>query len=148
MNKTYSIKPKDINRQWYLLDASEVTLGRLSTKAAKLLLGKDKPQYSHHIDCGDYVIIINANKLKITGNKLKTKGYYRHSQHPGGLHSRTLDEQIVKDPTEVIAHSVKGMLPPNKLASARMKRLKIYSGSEHSHMPQQPTVISLKKGNS
>ncbi len=145
MTRTYSIKPADIERKWYLIDASENTLGRISTQAARLLIGKDKAQFSNHIDCGDYVVIINASGLKVTGNKLLDKKYYRHSGHPGGLHSITLNEQMSKDATKVIYHSVRGMLPVNKLTDLRLKRLKIYSGSEHQHTAQQPVTITVAK---
>ncbi len=145
MNKTYSIKPSDIKRVWYVIDASSDTLGRVSTEIAKLLLGKGKPQYSTHIDCGDYVIVVNASRLKVTGNKIDEKMYHRHSGYPGGLHSRTLGEQMKLDPTKVISKAVKGMLPANKLQAERLNRLKIYSGSEHNHAPQQPIEVKLGK---
>lgn len=145
MNKTYSIKPADIKRVWYSIDASSDSLGKVAAEAAKLLLGKGKPQYSAHIDCGDYVIVTNASSLKVTGKKLEQKRYYSHSGYPGGLHTRTLSEQIERDPTKVILTAVKGMLPNNKLLSERLKRLKIYSGSEHSHAPQQPVEHKLGK---
>lgn len=147
MRKTYSIKPADITRVWYLIDASTDSLGKVAAKAASLLLGKGKPQFSAHIDCGDYVIITNAAELKVTGKKLEQKRYYRHSGYPGGLHTRTLSEQIERDPTKVIQTAVSGMLPNNKLLSERLKRLKIYSGSEHSHAPQQPIELKLNKEN-
>jgi large subunit ribosomal protein L13 len=142
--KTYSAKPSDITKKWYILDASEITLGRLSTKAADLLIGKSKPTYTAHIDGGDYVIVINAENLQVTGDKLEKKIYYRHSQYPGGLKSETLKEKLQKDATEVISHSVRGMLPVNKLRDERLKRLKVYTGKEHPHAPQNPEVIKLK----
>jgi len=142
--KTYSAKPSDVVRSWYVLDASEVPLGRLSTKAATLLTGKEKPQFTHHIDCGDYVIIINAEKLVVTGNKMEKKMYYRHSSYPGGLKSASLKEKMEKDPTSAITLAIRGMLPVNKLRDERLKRLKVYAGSEHAHDPQKPKVISLK----
>lgn len=144
--KTYSLKPKDINRKWHLLDASEVPLGRLSTVAARLLIGKDKPNHSPHIDGGDFVIVVNADKLVVTGNKLVGKVYYRHSGFPGGLNQRTLQEQLDIDPTKVIEHAIRGMLPVNKLRDGRLKRLKIYAGQEHNHHAQKPQTIDLKKG--
>jgi large subunit ribosomal protein L13 len=144
--KTYSLKPKDISRSWYVLDAAEAPLGRLSTVAARLLIGKDKPSQSPHMDGGDYVIIINADGLVVTGNKLADKTYYRHSGFPGGLHKRTLSEQMNIDSTKVIEHSIRGMLPVNKLRDGRLARLKIYAGSEHNHSAQSPETISLKKG--
>lgn len=144
--KTYSAKPSDITRNWYIIDASEDSLGRIATKIATKLTGKEKPLFTHHIDCGDFVIVINAANLKVTGNKMNDKYYYRHSGYPGGLKSRTLAEQIAKDPTKVIYHAVKGMLPTNKLEDDRLKRLKVYAGADHKHEAQQPTKLSLKKG--
>ena len=144
--KTYSAKPSDVTRKWYVIDASETTLGRVATKAASLLLGKGKPQFTHHIDVGDYVVIINAKDLKVTGNKLETIKYYRHSGHAGHLHARSLQEQMNLDPTVAIEHAVRGMLPVNKLRDARLERLKVYSGADHKHEAQQPQVLSVKEG--
>ncbi|MBI2588646.1 50S ribosomal protein L13 [Candidatus Saccharibacteria bacterium] len=144
--KTYSAKPTDVSRVWHILDASLTPLGRLSTIAARLLLGKDKPTITSHIDVGDYVIIINADSLITTGNKLRGKTYYRHSGFPGGLYKRTLEESIKKDSVEVIRHSVRGMLPVNKLRKARLDRLKIYAGNEHHHNAQNPQKFEPKKG--
>ena len=143
--KTFSLKPKDVSRKWYVLDASEVPLGRLSTQAATLLLGKGKPSVTSHIDGGDFVIIVNAEKLKVTGNKVKDKDYFRHSGFPGGLYKRTLGEQMVLDPIKVVEHSIRGMLPVNKLRDARLKRLKIYAGADHNHSAQTPETISLNR---
>jgi large subunit ribosomal protein L13 len=143
--KTYSAKPADVNRSWYLVDAGEVALGRLATQVAQLLTGKGKPQFSKHIDCGDYVVVVNADNLVVTGKKLDQKVYYRHTGYPGGLRERTLSEQIAKDSTEAIFKAVRGMLPVNKLRDERLKRLKIYSGSEHNHSAQNPKQISLKE---
>lgn len=144
--KTYSLKPSDITRKWYVIDAAEAPLGRLSTVAARLLIGKDKPNQSPHMDGGDFVIIINADQLVVTGNKRQDKIYYRHSGFPGGLYQRTLEEQMNLDSTKVIEHSIRGMLPVNKLRDGRLKRLKIYGGSEHNHHAQKPETLSLKKG--
>jgi len=144
--KTYSAKPTDIVRKWYLMDASEVSLGRLSTQAAKLLIGKDKTMFTKHIDCGDYVVIINADKLVVTGKKLDEKMYYRHSHYPGGLKSNTLREVMAKDSTQAVMKAIRGMLPVNKLRPDRLNRLKIYAGPEHSNEAQKPTKISLKEG--
>lgn len=144
--KTYSLKPQDITRKWYVIDASQVPLGRLSTVAARLLIGKDKPSQSPHIDGGDFVIVINAGKLVVTGKKRTDKIYYRHSGFPGGLYQRTLEEQLNIDATKIIEHSVRGMLPVNKLRDARLKRLKIHSGEEHNHNAQKPEALDLKKG--
>jgi large subunit ribosomal protein L13 len=142
--KTYSAKPVDVTRDWYVLDASESSLGRIATKAASLLIGKHKTQVTAHIDCGDYVIVINAKDLVVTGNKLTTKMYYRHSGHPGGLSARSLSEQMELDSTVVIQHAIRGMLPVNKLRDARLDRLKIYADSEHKHEAQKPKVLSVK----
>jgi large subunit ribosomal protein L13 len=144
--KTYSAKPSDVTRKWYVVDASETTLGRVSTKVAKLLTGKDKPMFTQHIDTGDYVVIINADKVQVTGSKMDTKMYYHHSGHPGGLKEATMREKMEKDPTHAIFHAVRGMLPVNKLRDARLERLKIYAGPEHNHAAQKPVVISVKEG--
>lgn len=148
--KTYSAKPTDVTRKWYVIDASEAPLGRVATKVATLLTGKDKPMFTHHIDTGDFVIVINADNIKMTGNKAEKKIYYKHSGFPGGLRERTFTEQMEKDATEVIFHAVRGMLPVNKLRDARLARLKIYAGTEHKHEAQKPEVISVvqvdKKG--
>lgn len=142
--KTYSAKPTDVTRAWYVIDATEAPLGRLSTKIATLLTGKEKPMFTHHIDCGDYVVVINSDKLVVTGNKLNDKMYYRHSQYPGSLKEATLAEKIAKDSTDVIVLAVKGMLPKNKLMSERLKRLKVYAGEQHTHDPQKPVKVSMK----
>lgn len=142
--KTYSAKPTDVKRQWYVLDATEAPLGRMATKAATLLTGKGKPMFTKHIDCGDYVIIINAAQLKVTGDKAQQKLYYRHSGYPGGLHTATLAEKMAADPTKVLERAVRGMLPVNKLRTERLNRLKIYPTAEHQHEAQQPKAISIK----
>jgi large subunit ribosomal protein L13 len=142
--KTYSAKPTDVTRKWYVLDASEVPLGRLSTKIATLLLGKGKPQFTHHIDVGDFVVVINAASLVTTGDKINKKIYYRHSNYPGGLKETTLGDQLIKDPASVIIHSVRGMLPVNKLRDERLKRLKVYAGADHQHDAQKPEPLSVK----
>ncbi len=142
--KTYSAKPADVVRKWYLVDASEANLGRLSTQIATLLTGKAKPMFTKHIDCGDFVVVINAANLTVTGDKLTTKKYYHHSGFPGGLRERTLQEQLDRDPTKVIEHAVRGMLPTNKLRDDRLARLKIYADDQHKHAPQKPEVYSVK----
>ena len=142
--KTYSAKPVDVTRKWYILDASEASLGRLSTVAASLLIGKRKPQFTSHIDCGDYVIVINAKDLLVTGNKLQSKKYYRHSGYPGALKERSLSEQLDRDPTVVIYQAIRGMLPVNKLRDDRLARLKIYVDQEHKHEAQKPEAMALK----
>lgn len=143
--KTFSAKPSDVTRVWYIVDASELPLGRLSTKVAALLMGKGKPSFTQHIDTGDYVIVINAENLVVTGKKLEDKKYYRHSNYPGGLKESSLKFELEKDPTKVIRHSVRGMLPVNKLRDGRLARLKVYAGSEHEHAAQKPQVLKLAK---
>jgi large subunit ribosomal protein L13 len=145
--KTYSIKPADITRKWYVVDASEIPLGRLATHVASLLLGKGKTTTTPHMDSGDYVIVINSAQLVVTGKKQTDKKYHRHSGFPGGLYTRTLSEQMEKDSNKVIFSAVRGMLPVNKLRDGRLARLKIYTDDQHNHAPQKPEVLSLKKGN-
>ena len=142
--KTYSAKPGEVVRQWHVIDASEAPLGRISTKVATLLSGKEKPSFTKHIDCGDYVVVINSDKLVVTGNKLIDKKYYRHSQYPGSLKEASLAEKIKQDSTDVIRLAVKGMLPKNKLMSERLARLKVYKGEEHAHDAQKPVKVSVK----
>ncbi|MDQ2973465.1 MAG: 50S ribosomal protein L13 [bacterium] len=145
-SKTYSAKPTEVTRKWWVLDASELPLGRLSTRAATLLTGKEKTQFTSHIDCGDFVIVINADQLIITGNAVQTqKMYYRYSGFPGGLTETSLKDQMVKDSRTVVMKSVRGMLPVNKLRDGRLKRLKVYAGAEHEHAAQKPTALQLKK---
>src|SRR6476646_3988829 len=139
--KTYSAKPHEVVRHWYLIDAEAKTLGCLATQIADLLRGKGKPQYTAHIDTGDFVVVVNAEKVHVTGNKLEQKIYYRHSGYPGGLRQRTLAEQLERRPEEVIRKAVKGMLPKNKLASAQLRKLKVYAGSEHPHTAQNPVPL-------
>lgn len=144
--KTYSAKPSDVTRKWYVVDASEVTLGRAATQIATLLTGKGKPQFTQHIDCGDYVIVVNSDNLVVTGKKMTDKKYYRHSGYPGGLKEASLEDKMAKDSTDVILKAVRGMLPVNKLRDERLKRLKIYAGTEHNHEAQKPEAFSLKEG--
>jgi len=141
---THSTKAADITRTWYLLDASEATLGRVSTLAASLLIGKGKPDFSSHLDGGDFVVIINAGKIKVSGGKLEAKTYYRHSGFPGGLSQRSLGEVVAEDPTQAFISAVRGMLPVNKLRAGRLKRLKVYIGDQHNHEAQKP--VKLPKG--
>ncbi len=136
--KTHSTKPSDINRGWYLVDAEGQTLGRLASEIAKVLRGKHKPIYAPHLDTGDYVIVINSEKVHVTGNKLDQKIYHRHSGYPGGLKSITLREQLKRHPSRVIRSAVKGMLPHNKLGRATIRKLKVYAGDAHPHQAQQP----------
>ena len=144
--KTYSAKPSDVTRAWYIIDASEASLGRVATKIATLLTGKGKPQFTAHIDCGDNVIVINANNLVVTGNKLTTKMYYHHSGYPGGLTETSLTEVMARDASKAIYEAVRGMLPVNKLRDARLARLKIYLDADHKHEAQKPVTLSLQKG--
>ncbi|MEK7561398.1 MAG: 50S ribosomal protein L13 [Patescibacteria group bacterium] len=143
--KTYSAKPTAVTRTGQVLDASKTPLGRLSTVAARLLLGKDKPSFTHHIDVGDYVIVINAGSLIATGSKKTEKIYFHHSGFPGGLYKRTMNEM---EPIRVIEHSIRGMLPVNKLRKARLARLKVYTHGQHNHAAQNPVQFDIKrKGN-
>lgn len=144
--KTYSAKPTDVTRKWYVIDASDAPLGRISTVAASLLIGKGKPSFTKHIDTGDYVIIINADNLVVTGKKLEDKIYYRHSGFPGGLKETALQDKLAKDSTLVVIHAIRGMLPVNKLRKDRLDRLKVYSGPDHSHEAQKPEKFSIKAG--
>ncbi len=142
--KTYSAKPTDVERKWLLLDASENTLGRVATVAAKHLTGKNKPMYSPNIDCGDFVVIVNAEKLKVTGDKLLSKKYYSHSNYPGALKTTDLKSRMDKgDSTGVVEDAIKGMLPKNKLQDGRMARLKVFAGSEHDHQAQDPKKVKV-----
>jgi len=134
--KTYSPKAKDIEREWWVIDAGDKTLGKIATQAANLLMGKHKPIYAPHIDTGDYVVVINAARVKVTGKKAEQKIYYRHSGYPGGLKSRSYEEIFGKDPGRVIELAVKGMLPHNNLGRAIFKKLKVYPGNEHPHQAQ------------
>ena len=142
--KTYSQKPSEVVRNWHLIDASEMPLGRLSAIIAKLLIGKDKPTYTPHIDGGDYVVVINAKDVPVTGGKELQKIYYRHSGFPGGIKDARLEEVREKFPERIIEHSVKGMLPKNKLQADRMARLKVFAGSEHAHTAQTPKKVEVK----
>jgi large subunit ribosomal protein L13 len=142
--KTFSQKTVDIDRQWYLIDAAEAPLGRAATKIANLLIGKSKVTYTPHIDNGDYVVVINADALVVTGDKETGKIYYRHSGFPGGISSATLKEVRTKNPERIIEQAVKGMIPKNKLASDRMARLRVFAGSDHTHTAQTPKKVELQ----
>jgi len=141
--KTYTPKPEDIQREWFVIDAKDQTLGRLATQVAQLLRGKHKPIFAPHVDVGDYVIVINADKIRVTGNKLDQKQYYRHSGYPGGLKSRTLRQVLDTFPERVVHSAVRGMLPKNRLGRKTIKKLKIYTGDSHPHQAQQPKVYEL-----
>ncbi len=134
--RTYSTKASDIERQWHVIDASGEVLGRLATQVASLLMGKHKPIFTRHLDTGDFVVVINADKVRVTGNKLKQKIYYRHSGYPGGLKSISLEKMMQTKPTRVIEHAVKGMLPHNRLGAKIMKKLRVYAGDTHPHLAQ------------
>jgi large subunit ribosomal protein L13 len=144
MQKTYSAKPGEVDRRWYVVDAEGQTLGRLATQIADTLRGKRKPQYTPHVDTGDFVVVVNAEKIRVTGKKLDEKMYHRHSGYPGGLRSRTLREQLERRPTEVVRKAVKGMLPRNKLARQQITKLKVYAGPEHPHVAQAPEPFPLE----
>jgi len=136
--KNYSAKPGEVAREWYLVDAQGQTLGRLATQIADTLRGKRKPQFTPHVDTGDFVVVVNAEKIAVTGNKLDNKMYYRHSGYPGGLRTRPLREQLDRVPTEVLRKAVRGMLPRNRLGRQQLTKLKIYVGPEHPHTAQDP----------
>jgi large subunit ribosomal protein L13 len=141
--KTYVVKPKELVRDWYVVDAEGKTLGRLASKVAQVLKGKHKPFYTPNCDTGDHVIIINADKVQVTGNKLSNKMYYRHSMYPGGLKSISLEDQLAQHPTRVLEAAVKGMLPKTKLGRAMIKKLKVYAAADHPHQAQNPKALDL-----
>ena len=140
---TYATKPSDIERKWYVVDAAGMTLGRLSSEVAKILRGKNKPEFTPHCDCGDYVIVINAEKIAVTGKKLDQKIYYHHSDYVGGMKEQTLREKLNRKPEEVIELAVKGMLPKGPLGRQMYKKLHVYAGAEHAHAAQKPEVITF-----
>ena len=142
MTKTYSIKASDIKREWHVVDAQDQILGRMATKIAGLLMGKHKPLFARNMDVGDFVVVVNADKVRFTGNKERKKVYYRHSGYPGGLKSITLEKLMQKDPTRVIEHAVKGMLPKNRLQARMMTRLRIYTGDSHPHEGQTGAALT------
>jgi large subunit ribosomal protein L13 len=143
--KTFTATPSNRERNWLVVDASGQTLGRLATRIADALRGKDKPTYTPHIDTGDFVIVVNAEKIAVTGNKRVAKRYYRHSGYPGGLRSRTLEEMLERRPEEVIRLAVKGMLPRNRLARKQLTKLKVYAGPDHPHQAQKPEPMEVGK---
>ena len=142
--KSYMQKKETVERNWYVIDATDVTLGRLASKVAHMLRGKHKATYTPHIDCGDYIIIVNANKVKLTGNKLDDKMYYNHSGYAGGLRTRTAKEMVENYPVEMVERAVKGMLPHNRLGRQMYKKLFVYAGSEHPHTAQKPEKLEVK----
>ena len=143
MTRTFSPKPADVQPQWLIIDANDVVLGRLASHVAALLRGKHKATFAPHMDMGDFVIVINADKVALTGSKLSEKLYYRHSGYPGGLTATTYSEMVEKHPTRAVEKAIRGMLPKNSLGRAQIKKLKVYAGAEHPHAAQQPTVYTL-----
>ncbi len=141
--KTYLAKPSEVERKWYVVDAEGKTLGRLCSKIAPILMGKNKPIYTPHVDTGDFVIVLNADKVVLTGNKWSQKMYYRHTQYPGGLKGIVAADMLQKHPERLVMLAVKGMLPKNKLASRMLTRLRVYTGDAHEHQAQQPETITL-----
>jgi large subunit ribosomal protein L13 len=141
--KTYVATPQDRQRDWYVVDAEGRTLGRLATQIADALRGKRKPEYTQHCDTGDFVVVVNAAKIRVTGNKLNDKLYHRHSGYPGGLRTRTLGDMLERRPEEVIRGAVKGMLPRNRLARQQLRKLKVYAGPEHPHQAQKPKPMEV-----
>jgi large subunit ribosomal protein L13 len=142
--KTYVATPDSRERNWLVVDASGKTLGRLATQIADVLRGKRKPEYTPHVDVGDFVIVVNAERVSVSGNKRQEKRYYRHSGYPGGLRSRTLEEMLARRPEEVIRLAVKGMLPRNRLGRAQLRKLKIYAGPDHPHAAQKPEPLEVE----
>ena len=142
--KTFVATPANRQRDWYVVDAEGKTLGRLATQIADTLRGKRKPQYTPHVDTGDFVIVVNAEKISVSGNKRTEKRYYRHSGYPGGIKSRTLEEMLERRPEEVIRLAVKGMLPRNRLARKQLTKLKVYAGPDHPHVAQKPTPMEIE----
>jgi len=141
--KTFSAKAQAVSHQWYIVDASGQTLGRLASQIAKYLRGKHKPEYTPHVDTGDYIIVINAEKIAVTGKKMSDKVYYSHTGFPGGLKAISLEKFLAKSPIKVMEHAVRGMLPKNPLGRDMFRKLKVYVGAEHPHSAQQPQVINL-----
>ena len=142
--KSYIAKPSDIDRKWYVIDAEGKTLGKLAVEAAMILRGKKKPTYTPHIDTGDYVIVINAEKVAVSGKKESDKVYKRHSGYPGGLKETNFEDMMAKHPTEAVRHAVKGMMPNGKLGRQMYKKLKVSAGPEHNHAAQKPEVLDIK----
>ncbi|MEJ2142693.1 MAG: 50S ribosomal protein L13 [Gammaproteobacteria bacterium] len=141
--KTFSAKPETVKRDWYVIDAENKVLGRLATEIASRLRGKHKAEYTPHVDTGDYIIVINADKIAVTGNKETDKMYHHHTGYPGGLKTISLDKQRIKAPERIIETAVKGMLPKNPLGRAMFRKLKVYAGSEHNHHAQQPQTLEI-----
>jgi large subunit ribosomal protein L13 len=143
--KTYSIKGSEIKRAWHVIDASDKILGKVATEAAKLLMGKHKPLFTRNLDIGDFVVIINAGKIKLSGDKAGQKVYYRHSQYPGGLKSVNFEKLMQTHPTRAVEYAVKGMLPHNRMGASMIKKLKVYEGDTHPHLAQTETAVAVEK---
>ncbi len=141
--KTFSANAQTVRREWYVVDATDKVLGRLASEVATRLRGKHKPEYTPHVDTGDHIVIVNADKVRVTGNKAQAKIYYRHSGYPGGIKEISLEEQLQRHPTRVIESAVKGMLPKNSLGRAMFSKLRVYAGPEHEHQAQQPKALEL-----
>ena len=141
--KTFVTKPGEVEREWFVVDATDQTLGRLASKIAAILRGKHKPNFSPAVDCGDHVIVINAEKIAVTGRRMEQKVYYRHSQFPGGLSEMTLRDMLARYPERPVEYAVKGMLPKNRLGRKMIKKLKVYAGPDHPHQAQQPQTLEL-----
>ncbi|ASS68237.1 MULTISPECIES: 50S ribosomal protein L13 [Paenibacillus] len=144
MRSTYMAKPTEVQRNWHIVDAEGQTLGRLASEVASLIRGKHKPQFTPHIDTGDFVVVINAEKIVLTGNKWNDKNYYRHSMHPGGLKVTPAKDQLIKKPESLVEYAVHGMLPKNRLGNKMKLKLKVYAGSEHPHQAQNPVAYELR----
>lgn len=144
MRTTYMAKPQEVERKWYIVDAEGQTLGRIASEVATILRGKHKPEFTPHVDAGDFVIVLNADKVKLSGNKLRDKIYYRHSMYPGGLKKTTAGEMLNKRPERMFELAVKGMLPKNRLGRQLFTKLKVYAGTEHPHQAQKPEVWQIR----
>ncbi len=144
MKNTYMANQDSLNREWLIIDATDLTVGRLASEVASILRGKHKPTFTPHVDCGDYVVIINADKVKFTGNKLEDKIYYRHSNHPGGLKEETAGKLLARKPERIMEKAIKGMLPKTKLGRQMYRNLYVYAGNQHPHAAQQPKEYTLK----
>jgi large subunit ribosomal protein L13 len=142
--KSFMARPREVERKWLLIDAEGQTLGRLATEIARLLRGKDKPQYTPHVDTGDFVVVVNAEKVVVTGKKAEQKVYYRHSGYPGGLKTTSYEEMLERKPTEILRRAVKGMMPRTRLGRQQLKKLKIYAGPEHPHEAQRPESYEVR----
>jgi large subunit ribosomal protein L13 len=144
MMKSYMARPLEVERKWYVVDAEGQTLGRLATEVARILRGKNKPQYTPHVDTGDFVVVVNAEKVVVTGRKAEQKVYRRHSGYPGGLKTTTYEQMLERRPTEILRRAVKGMMPKTRLARQQLRKLKIYAGPEHPHAAQNPQTLEVR----